>query len=187
MRCLIILLLLIPGSLLFSAANRYAVLLTPVENAPIETVVVSPVLSLRSGEAIVLFSTTSLVAGWSRQTQVRFLEEDEWLNLNIPEARPLGEIQAKALPGPLDIRVVYIAQPSAEPGEHADVFFIYAPQGDAPQATSSNIVIPTDSPGDVSILLEASDDLVNWNAALPGTYSASGGPRFFRLRAVSAH
>ena len=47
------------------------------------------------------------------------------------------------------------------------------------------IVIPSTATGNVQIILESSPDLVNWTAASPGTYSATGATnRFFRVRAV---
>ena len=49
---------------------------------------------------------------------------------------------------------------------------------------SNTVVIPEDVTGNVSIILESSTDLVNWTAALPGTYGASTAKRFFRLRAT---
>lgn len=49
---------------------------------------------------------------------------------------------------------------------------------------STAVVIPTDATGPVDIVLESSPDLVNWTAALPGTYGASATNRFFRVRAV---
>lgn len=48
------------------------------------------------------------------------------------------------------------------------------------------IVIPASTTGNVQIILESSPDLVNWNAANPGTYGASAGTnRFFRVRATA--
>ena len=62
------------------------------------------------------------------------------------------------------------------------------------QASSSNsslstipsnaVVIPSDSSGPVQIILESSEDMVNWNSANPGSYGASTNERFFRIRAV---
>ena len=46
------------------------------------------------------------------------------------------------------------------------------------------VVIPTNANGAVEIILESSVDLVNWNAATPGQYSAATENRFFRVRAV---
>ena len=65
---------------------------------------------------------------------------------------------------------------------------------DYSQASSSNsslstiplnaVVIPSDSSGPVQIILESSEDMVNWNSANSGTYGASNNERFFRIRAV---
>lgn len=49
---------------------------------------------------------------------------------------------------------------------------------------STAVVIPTDATGPVQVLFESSADLVNWNSALPGTYSANTTNRFFRTRIV---
>lgn len=47
------------------------------------------------------------------------------------------------------------------------------------------IVIPSSVTGNVQIILESSQDLVNWNAANPGIYGSTAGTnRFFRVRAV---
>lgn len=48
---------------------------------------------------------------------------------------------------------------------------------------STAVVIPSDSGGPVNIILESSVDLINWTAALPGTYGTSTTNRFFRVRA----
>jgi hypothetical protein len=49
---------------------------------------------------------------------------------------------------------------------------------------SNAVVIPSDASGPVQIILESSEDMVNWNSANPGTYGASTNERFFRVRAV---
>ena len=54
----------------------------------------------------------------------------------------------------------------------------------APNLPSNAVVIPSDSSGPVQIILESSEDMVNWNSANPGTYGASTNERFFRIRAV---
>ena len=46
------------------------------------------------------------------------------------------------------------------------------------------VVIPSDVSGPVQIILESSSDLVNWNAAMPGTYGNTYSNRFFRVRAA---
>ncbi len=48
---------------------------------------------------------------------------------------------------------------------------------------STAVVIPADSSGPVDIILESSTDLLNWTAALPGTYGTTTTKRFFRVRA----
>ena len=49
---------------------------------------------------------------------------------------------------------------------------------------ANTVVIPSDSSGPVEIILESSEDMVNWNSANPGSYGASTNERFFRVRAV---
>jgi len=48
---------------------------------------------------------------------------------------------------------------------------------------STAVVIPSDGGGPVTIILESSVDLVNWTAAMPGTYGTTTSNRFFRVRA----
>lgn len=58
-------------------------------------------------------------------------------------------------------------------------------QSPTPSAIPSNtVVIPSDTNGPVTILLESSSDLVNWVQANPGTYGTTYSNRFFRVRAV---
>lgn len=55
----------------------------------------------------------------------------------------------------------------------------------SPSLTPQNtIVIPENATGTLQIILESSNDLINWVAALPGNYSAETAQRFFRVRAV---
>jgi hypothetical protein len=50
--------------------------------------------------------------------------------------------------------------------------------------SSTSVVIPTTTSGDVDVKLEQSADNVTWTECLPGTYNSSTVKRFFRLRAV---
>ena len=50
---------------------------------------------------------------------------------------------------------------------------------------STAVVIPADSGGPVTITLESSPDLINWTAALPGTYGTSTTNRFFQSHAAT--
>jgi hypothetical protein len=50
---------------------------------------------------------------------------------------------------------------------------------------STAVVIPQDATGPVQIILESSRDLINWNAATPGTYGSNATNRFFRVRAIA--
>jgi len=58
------------------------------------------------------------------------------------------------------------------------------PTSAASVVPSNAVVIPTNSAGNVQIILESSTDLVNWVNATPGTYGSSTQSRFFRVRAV---
>jgi hypothetical protein len=49
---------------------------------------------------------------------------------------------------------------------------------------SNAVLIPADARGPVTVLLESSTNLVDWAAALPGTYGSSSMQRFFRVRAL---
>lgn len=49
---------------------------------------------------------------------------------------------------------------------------------------NTGVVIPADSGGPVTIVLESSVDLINWIPADPGTYGTSTTNRFFRVRAT---
>jgi hypothetical protein len=51
---------------------------------------------------------------------------------------------------------------------------------------NNSVVIPSSYVGNVEIMLETSNDLVEWTQALPGTYNPATSPRFFRVRAESA-
>lgn len=53
-----------------------------------------------------------------------------------------------------------------------------------PASPSTAVVIPNDNGGPVTIVLESSTDLINWTAALPGTYGTTSSNRFFRVRAT---
>lgn len=48
---------------------------------------------------------------------------------------------------------------------------------------STAVVIPSDTNGPVSIVLESSTDLINWTPTLPGKYGTTSTNRFFRVRA----
>jgi hypothetical protein len=54
----------------------------------------------------------------------------------------------------------------------------YSPPTSAKFAT----VIPENSDGNVSIILEQSTDLINWTSATPGVFAPSTSKRFFRVR-----
>ena len=49
---------------------------------------------------------------------------------------------------------------------------------------SNTVVIPADSAGPVEIIMESSEDMINWTRTEPGTYGTSTAKRFFRIRAV---
>lgn len=49
---------------------------------------------------------------------------------------------------------------------------------------SNTVVIPSSSSGSVRILIESSNDLINWNAVDPGLFNPSDERRFFRIKAI---
>ena len=51
-----------------------------------------------------------------------------------------------------------------------------------PTSAKFATVIPENSDGNVSIILEQSTDLINWTAASPGVFPPSTAKRFFRVR-----
>lgn len=64
-------------------------------------------------------------------------------------------------------------------------FKITSPQTNMlPMIPANAVVIPADTNGPVTIILESSTDLVNWTAAMPGTYGTTSTNRFFRVRAI---
>jgi len=48
---------------------------------------------------------------------------------------------------------------------------------------SNAIVIPSSPSGSVNVVLESSTDLINWSAAIPGSFGSNTEKRFFRVRA----
>jgi len=81
--------------------------------------------------------------------------------------------------GPAKITLLAPAASGAQPGYCT----IQLTSPAAQLMPSTAVVIPADSGGPVNIILESSVDLVNWTAALPGTYGTSTTNRFFRVRA----
>jgi hypothetical protein len=53
-----------------------------------------------------------------------------------------------------------------------------------PVVSSTAVVIPSNTTGDVDLKLEQSADQLTWTECQPGTYNSSTVKRFFRLRAV---
>lgn len=49
---------------------------------------------------------------------------------------------------------------------------------------SQVVVIPENAAANADVILEQSTDLINWTAALPGSYAPSTAKRFFRVRLV---
>jgi hypothetical protein len=61
-----------------------------------------------------------------------------------------------------------------------------SPSSSLSMVPNNSVVIPSSYQGNVEIMLETSNDLVEWTQALPGTYNPATSPRFFRVRAESA-
>lgn len=70
------------------------------------------------------------------------------------------------------------------PYQGAATFSVATPSANLLVPTAS-VVIPSDATGPVQIVLESSADMVNWSAALPGTYGSTYTNRFFRVRAIA--
>ena len=62
---------------------------------------------------------------------------------------------------------------------------ISSPSVGVSMVPANAIVIPASHNGDVTISLEASSDLVEWNNVLPGSYSPTNEARFFRVKATT--
>lgn len=91
-------------------------------------------------------------------------------------AQPLKNL---VLAGPIRVRFDF-----NQPGVLITYKITDATNGLSAAGPSNTVVIPEDVSGTVSIILEASTDLVNWTAAQPGQYGASTAKRFFRIRAA---
>ena len=50
---------------------------------------------------------------------------------------------------------------------------------------SQVVVIPENAPAPLDVILESSTDLINWTAAVAGSYAPSTSKRFFRVRLVA--
>jgi hypothetical protein len=89
--------------------------------------------------------------------------------------------------GPAEISAIAIDSDTTNPNFFQLIACVEDP-AEAALDTSTTIpkcavVIPSDATGPVEIKLESSQDMVNWDAALPGIYGASATNRFFRVRA----
>jgi hypothetical protein len=89
------------------------------------------------------------------------------------------------LTGVTNINVVATDDTFALYGTAAALTLTISSQDPSPSIPANSVVIPTDAKGPVEILLESSADLLNWNAAAPGTYGSTHSNRFFRVRAVA--
>jgi len=90
----------------------------------------------------------------------------------IPNALPV-------VAGPAQLRVSSVLNESL-----MTIQITTDPASCAACAPSGVAVVPTDATGPVQIVMESSQDLVNWVPSLPGTYGANSTNRFFRVRAV---
>jgi len=73
-----------------------------------------------------------------------------------------------------------------EGGSNASYFAVCTLQVTKPNSVFTpinTVVIPDDTNGPVTIILESSTDMVNWVVANPGTYGTTSSNRFFRVRA----
>jgi hypothetical protein len=115
----------------------------------------------------------NVVGAIEHQTYLYFTNQDKTLLLTAPFTTPISIV------GPASITLSsYGAFPAFSTIETTSS--ISAGPATTP---STAVVIPADSGGPVTIVLESSVDLVNWTPALPGTYGTSATNRFFRVRA----
>ena len=56
-------------------------------------------------------------------------------------------------------------------------------RNDEPFTPAGAVLVPADSSGPVRVIMESSTNLVQWNAALPGTYGTTSQSQYFRVRA----
>ena len=81
--------------------------------------------------------------------------------------------------------LVELSMPNGPVAVDATAFYTVKISGQAGTVTPSTaVVIPSDAKGPVNIVMESSTNLVDWVAALPGTYGSSNKERYFRVRAV---
>lgn len=59
-----------------------------------------------------------------------------------------------------------------------------SPDTNAVVSPSGVAVVPTDANGSVNVVMESSQDLLNWSPSYPGMYGAGTTNRFFRVRAI---
>jgi len=71
-----------------------------------------------------------------------------------------------------------------ENGTFSQFFAVQITRNDEPFVPSGSVLVPADSSGPVSALLESSTNLVSWSPALPGTYGTTSQNQYFRVRTV---
>jgi hypothetical protein len=97
---------------------------------------------------------------------------------------PNGVIATTNLPTVVGPASITITNGTIVPGLVSFLTVRTSPATSSPNfIPNTAVVIPADSSGPVTIILESSVDLVNWTPAQPGTYGTTSTNRFFRVRA----
>ncbi len=99
----------------------------------------------------------------------------------------LSAIDAKGLKiaGPVSLRFKSPKWGGANPVAYKSFFTFDITREGTPSLTPTGAaVIPADSTGEFSVILESSIDLITWTPALPGDYGGNTVKRFFRTRIV---
>ena len=134
---------------------------------------VEETLHLASGEtAEILYARLKTSSGSSAQSKLIVTIEENEFDYTSQTIRD----ENVYLVGPLSLRW------ESTKGEYG---FVIIKKHLAPSATGhgSTISIPSHTDGEVAIILESSEDLLNWTTIHEGTYDSASDSRFFRLRA----
>jgi len=116
-------------------------------------------------------------------TQSRIVVQRRNIGENGFQIEFTAETTPSTLPiflGPINFQVL----PEGGQGEFAFISLKISPLPTETVTPSNTVVIPEEPEGEFQVILESSTDLVNWNAALPGSYSSTNHGRFFRLRII---
>ena len=158
--------------------DRWTALSPELPASPPSTQIVSEIVTVGEGESIRIVAQYG-VSDWSFSKQIRFPGVTDWL----PAVTSV--FSEEYLPGPLEYRAIYNTDSGSSEIRKPTIMFHIENNTGSKLLPTGSIVIPSDTHGQVQIILEASSDLLDWHEALPGLYDASTERRFFRLRAVT--